>query len=346
MDRNKDYYKILGVSKDASEDDIKKAFRKLSLEWHPDKHSGESEEKRKAAEEKFKDITEAYDVLKDKESRDKYDNGDSLDDMFMHYSPFGGFSGFGMKEVHPSGEDTYATLDVTWDDIKNGGIFNRKINYNINIRCHVCGGSGGKTERCPDCHGTGYVAERRIRGNMHIEERRPCMKCHGTGKRVLEYCKSCHGTGLEKHQQDYTVTVPLMAIIQDGMTLDAGLIGSQSQDPKGQDGHLYIVVKHKMPDGISIKNDLLGTHIIEELKLPYYDYILGTKHTIETPNGKKINVTIKPCSNTLRVPGEGLEIQGTKGNYYIVLSIDPESMDGIQDKEKKLLEKIRSIHHD
>ena len=204
----KDYYSILGVDKNASEDEIKKAFRKLSLKWHPDKHVNDSEADKKAAEEKFKDIAEAYGVLSDKEKREKYDRfgtvdggfdfettgfgGMSTDDIINMFAGHGfgggGFSGFGggfgdifgrrsrqsqPQEIIEPGANKIFNMSVSIEDIFNG--VSKDLEYEVDVRCGHCNGVGGSgIETCSHCHGSGMITETQRQGYTIIQSSHPC----------------------------------------------------------------------------------------------------------------------------------------------------------------------------
>lgn len=341
---SKDYYSILGVDRNASDDEIKKKFRNLSLKWHPDKHANDSEKEKKEAEEKFKEIAEAYGVLSDKEKREKYDRfgtvdgpdmsgfgdfgGMSADDIiniFAGRHGRGGFGGFGFdpfggfgrqqREVIEPGADKVFNMSLSIEDIFNGT--SKDLEYDVDIRCGHCNGQGGSgIETCPTCHGSGMVMETQRQGYTIIQSSRPCPNCHGTGKIVKEVCKECHGTGFKKDRRKITVAVPPGASDNQYIKYDGQ--GNESKNPKGQNGNLVIRLVYKFDSSkYAIVDKGFGPVVYERVNIPYYDCILGAEKTLTLPNGK--TVKFKVPENTeqdavIRLAGEGIN-----GNDYLVL---------------------------
>ena len=223
MIQNKDYYKILGVDKNADEKQIKSAYRKLALHFHPDKNPGNKE-----AEEKFKDISEAYRILSDKDLRQRYDMFGTVDDNFsgnnmdaedifkefFRHSGFNPFShGFDFDEQSQqkvvSGTDKVLHINVTLSEIYNN--VEKNIKYTVNRPCKKCGGSGSKsggTATCQHCHGTGQMHIRQTHQFGYMEQIVTCPHCNGTGISVQNPCANCKGTGLHFEEETLTVKVP------------------------------------------------------------------------------------------------------------------------------------------
>jgi molecular chaperone DnaJ len=324
------------VSKDASEDDIKKAFRKLSLQYHPDRHTNDSEEDKKAAEEKFVEVNEAYSILSDKSLRETYDNGPQVDDFF---NPFGG----GMQT--PQGGGVIVTVWVTYEDILNG-IKDRPIKYRRMVRCPECGGEGGKdVNTCSHCHGTGRIVNVEQRAGFTWRQETTCPYCHGQGKTVGTVCNHCHGAGLVSKEETFNFTANTEHLIQNHGRLYVGQMGSESKDKNGIDGELIFEIRHKLPDNKRIIPTEYGWSVIEYIKIPYYDMLLGTKLIVEAPTGKKLSVNVPECSEDnkqLRLRGQGFTIPdaGT-GDYIVILNMD--LPDKLNKNEKELIEKIKSL---
>ncbi len=354
---SKDYYKILGVDKNASEDEIKKAYRKEALKWHPDRHVNDSEAKKKEAEEKFKEVAEAYDVLTDPEKKQMYDTYGTVDgNVGGGFS--GGFSsgfpgGFGMdpddifnifrgrgqrrsrEDIHEPGSTINIQVGVTLEEIYNGGTKN--IDYDIEIRCGHCGGVGGKgIKTCPHCHGTGMLTETRSNGWMTSTSSRPCPYCHGTGKTVEEVCKECGGTGVKKQHKNINVNIPKG--VENGYQIRMGGYGYESKDPKGENGDLIITFVYQFDQS---KYRINGYTLFELVDVPYYDVILGTEKEVVLPNKEKIKVNIPKCSKDgtqVTVYGKGLN----GGNYVLVINVSYPN--AISSKEQDALEKIKKLH--
>ena len=335
IDYNKDYYSILGVSKDASQDDIKKAFRKASLKWHPDKHSDDSEKDKKAAEEKFKECNDAYAILSDENLRSAYDAGpvdESFDpfgmaaDMFMHH-------GSSFDEPRPQ----VININVTYDDICNG--INKTIKYNRTVVCKDCNGAGGdKVETCPDCNGQGMQTQTFRDGWSIHRTMTMCPHCHGTGKIIKNPCKTCHGTGLQSAEETIDVKLKTEDLLQDGAGIYMGNRGNMTKD--GKAAPLVVLIKHDLPDGMKIVMNAYGTPIIyHAMEVPYYDMLLGTKVQVKVPSGKTIAIKIpENCQEGQMLNAHGQGFLG--GDYIIVPKIKMIKPDK---KQKELLEEIRKL---
>lgn len=346
----KDYYNILGVDRNASDDDIKKAFRKLSMKWHPDRHANDSEKEKKEAEEKFKEIAEAYGVLSDKEKRDKYDRfgdadapdmsgfgnfgGMSADDIINMFagrsgaSRFGGFGGFGdmfsghgfggrsREEVMTPGTDKVFNMALSIEDVFNGT--SKDLEYEIDVRCNKCNGQGGSgVETCHHCHGTGMVTETQRQGYTIIQNSYPCPHCHGTGKTVKEPCKECNGTGFKKERCKEKITVPAGVLEGQAIKISGG--GNESKSQKGSNGDLIIQFVYKFDKSkYAVVVNGNAPIVYEKVDIPYYDCILGADRTLTLPNGKTIKYTVKEntkSGDTIIAKGEGI-----KGNDYIIIA--------------------------
>ena len=344
---SKDYYSILGVDKNASDDEIKKAFRKLSMKWHPDRHANDSEAEKKAAEEKFKDIAEAYGVLSDKEKRETYDRFGTVDGPDMSgFGNFGGMSaddiinifagrgfgggfgsgfgsGFGdffnrghrqQREPAPQpGENVYKMIKINVEQLFNGG--SKTFNYDVEKRCGYCNGKGGSgIENCPTCHGTGQVVQTSRNGNFVSQTISPCPHCHGTGRVVKEVCQHCHGKGTETRQE--SITVNWNAGIANGNTFRFAGKGSESTNPKGQNGDLYVKIVYDF-DTTKYAFDSQSQTMYELVDIPYYDCILGAEKEITLPNGKTTKYKVPENTNNesqIRIPRVGIA-----GHDYIVI---------------------------
>ena len=368
MAEKRDYYEVLGVSKTATPEEIKKAYRKMAIKYHPDKNPGD-----KAAEEKFKEAAEAYDVLSDTEKRAKYDQfghsmgqgfgggaggygggfgagGMSMEDIFAHFGDifggrFGGAGGFGgasggraPRQHVNKGTDLRITVKVTLKDIMNG--VDKKLKIPKLVADPHCKGTGAKDgtafHTCPRCHGTGYITttQQTFLGAMQSES--VCPECNGEGKVISEQCQYCHGSGVEK--KDEIVSFHIPAGVEDGMMLT---LRGQGNAPRngGVNGDLLIKIQEeKDPDLIRDGNDL-----IYNLMLDFPTAALGGTAEVPTIEGRarlKITPGTQP-GKVLRLRGKGLPSMngGTKGDILVnVMVYVPETLN---DTEKAAIESLK-----
>jgi len=356
---NKDYYKILGVSKDASKEDIKKAFRKLAHEHHPDKGGNI---------EKFKEVSEAYGVLSDDNKRSQYDTYGSAGStgaggFNQGQSGFGGFEGFDFSGFNQGGnQDFDFDLGDMFGDFFGGGRKKQKKGRDITVdmeltfqesvfettkkiritktsKCGSCGGSGAEKgsqmETCPVCSGYGKVREtkRSIFGNFMTEK--VCDNCSGTGKIPKVKCTTCRGYGILKKDEEYEVKIP--ADVNDGETIRLTGAGEAIKD--GSSGDLYIRIRVK-------KNPLFekeGKNLITELNIKLTDAILGAKYNLETLDG---NIELKipegmAFGEILRVKGKGIPKEnGSRGDLFVRVNIKTPSR--LSKQAKKVFEDLRN----
>lgn len=342
----RDYYEVLGVEKTASADEIKKAFRKLALKYHPDKNPGDKE-----AEEKFKEVAEAYNVLRDTEKRKQYDQfgfagmnggggfsgaGMSMDDIFSQFGDifegfgFGGFGG-GFSSAYGGsrrrskpvfkGRDQRLRVELTLKEIVSGT--SKKFKVKTDVTCPYCHGSGssdGQEETCPNCNGSGVEIrqQRTILGVMQTQA--TCSHCHGEGKIIKNKCPHCHGDGIIPGENIVEINFP--AGLEDGMMLQMDGKGGAGRH-NGVPGDLHIVIK-EIPDERFIRQ---GTNIIYNLLLTLPQAVLGGPIEVPTIDGRaKINIApgTQP-GTTLRLKGKGIpEPQGYhrgKGDEIINISV-------------------------
>ena len=326
----KDYYDLLGVEKTASEAEIKKAYRKLAMKYHPDRFANASETEKKEAEEKFKEVNEAYQVLSDADKRAKYDrfghaafeNGGggaggfggfggfegfgNAEDIFSSFfgggGGFGGFGGGRQRGPEP-GADLRVDVTLTLEEVAKG--VEKEINYRRQAKCKTCNGTGAEPgsnlKTCDKCNGTGKikVTQRTVFGNFQSVEE--CDKCKGKGKIPEKKCKSCNGTGLERETVKKTVKIPIG--IEDGQRLRLSGMGDASTEG-GPNGDLYIFIHVKEHD-FFVRH---GDDIICEIPITFAKAALGGEIDIPTLKGKK---SIKIPAGTqngkvFRLKGEGI----------------------------------------
>lgn len=309
---SKDLYAILGLQHGASIDEVRKNFKKLALQFHPDKQQGKSDNEKKQAEERFKEINEAYSVLSDPKKKQEYDNfgsyggggmdmgGGGFADMAdfirnMHSSGgFGGFdpfgNGFGGGRPIVNGGDVRIKIDCTIEDIYNSA--NKTVKYSRKVKCGECNGNGsknGESATCPHCNGTGMVTEtRRLSAFQIIQNSTTCPHCHGTGTFVKNPCHKCDGTGLEETKETVTINIPIE--VRNGVVVSMEGMGDMAPNNMGAPGNLLIkfnVLEH--PSFRIVENNI---DLECKVKVNVFDCITGCEKTVNTINGGKVNVKI------------------------------------------------------
>ena len=345
----KDYYNILGVERNATEDEIKSAYKKMALKYHPDRWSTKSKEEQKQAEEKFKEISEAYNVLSDEEKRKQYDNPSSdFDDFFgqgFHFKtgfdidPNDFFSMHSGSRIN-KGESINVSIVLTLEELFKG--VSKNITYTRLVRCDKCGGKGitekSKIDKCPHCNGRGY--RETTDGPWRV--RTTCEYCGGSGKIVKDPCDKCGGIGLAMENKTISIDIPKGSM--NGFTLKMPNMGNQTKDPNGYNGDLYIHIQEKEND----KFEREGNDLYFKLNIGITDALLGCTKEVETLDGKRLSVKLKSGLENgmhIKFEGKGMPIydNGGNGNMYGVVSIDiPKELN---DDEKKLIEKLSKMPH-
>ncbi len=366
MENKRDYYEVLGVSKNATADEIKKAYRKLAIQYHPDRNPDNKE-----AEEKFKEAAEAYDVLSNEEKRQKYDQfghsmgpqgfggggsyysggGMSMEDIFAQFGDIfgGGFGGFGSaaggfgrgqqrRQRQRRGSDLRIRVKLSLEEIAKG--VTKTLKIPTFVACEHCKGTGAKDgvafATCPTCHGTGTV--NRVQNTMFgaMQSTATCPECEGSGKVITEKCTYCNGEGVQRKEQTISFTIP--SGVSDGQTLTVKGKGNAPRHG-GVNGDLLVVIEEiKHPELIRDGND-----VIYNLMLDFPTATLGGSVEVPTIGGRarlKIAPGTQP-GKVLRLRGKGLpstEGYGTGDELVNIMVYVPEKL---TDTEKASIEALK-----
>ena len=355
----RDYYEVLGVSKSADATEIKKAYRKLALKYHPDKNPGDKE-----AEEKFKEAAEAYDVLSNEEKRRRYDQfghagvggagqggfggGMSMDDIFSQFGDifgsFGGFSGFGgfgggrsARRVN-RGANLRVKVKMNLQEIATG--IEKKIKVKKYVACQHCNGTGAKDGKsystCSTCKGSGQVTrvQNTILGAMQTTS--TCPTCEGEGKIINEKCTFCNGEGVLMSEEVISINIP--AGVGEGMQLSLSGKGNAARRG-GVNGDLIVLIEEEEhPELVRDGNDLLYNVFIG-----YPEAVLGETVEIPTIEGKvkvKIEAGTQP-GKILRLRGKGLPDVNGYGKGDLLAKVNVWIPKNLSKDEKKLVEKMK-----
>lgn len=341
----KDYYKILGINRDADSKTIKKAYRNLSKKYHPDVNPDNKE-----SEEKFKDVASAYEVLSDETKKSNYDKfgneegntgnpfgGNGMGDIFNQFG-FGAKGNPFTRQQQKRGHDLVLNIKITLEEVHNGVI--KKFKYRRDVQCEPCDGEGG-TEKvdCPKCGGSGYQVFQQKTPMGVMRQMVDCDMCESTGKINKKTCETCSGKGVNNKEEYIEVKIPKG--VTDGDTLS--YIGMGHSVKGGSTGRLLVkilVTKHKE----FIRN---GNDLKYSLKLKYPQLVLGDKVEVPTIDGGKIRVTIPKLSkngDSLRIVKKGLNSKSNNeviGDMLINLDIDMPKK--LKEGEEDLIKKLKII---
>ncbi|HRW62838.1 MAG TPA: molecular chaperone DnaJ, partial [Bacteroidales bacterium] len=363
----RDYYEILEVSKSATQEEIKKAYRKQAIKYHPDKNPGD-----KDAEAKFKEAAEAYEILSNPDKRSRYDRyghagvggasggggfggGMTMEDIFENFGDifgsafggsFGGFSGFGGfgssrqrgRRVN-KGSNLRVKVSLTLKDIAYG--VNKKIKVNKYVACDTCGGTGAKDassfHTCSTCHGTGQVTRVTSTFLGQMQTTSACPTCGGEGKTITNKCNTCFGEGIVKGTEVISLDIP--AGVAEGMQLSVSGKGNAARRG-GINGDLIVLIQEeKHPELVRDGNDL-----IHGLYLTFAQAALGDTVEIPTVDGKvkiKIDAGTQP-GKILRLRGKGLPEVNGYGKGDLLVNINVWVPKNLTKEEQKLIEQLSS----
>lgn len=376
--KNTDLYALLGLKKEdnPTQDQIKKAFRKASIKWHPDRWVDASKEEQEEAQDKFQAINYANQILSDEKKKRIYDttgNAEQADKGQEDFDPFsmftggaGGFSfnfggddfdigemfGFGSRRTGQAqarvvpGQDLQVRIKIK--DISE--LFVPKehvIRYKRNKRCECCHGQGGQ-KTCPNCGGRGVETIRSQSPMGYVQQTRPCSRCGGTGKVVDEKnkCKNpkCKAGFVEEILEKTIVFPPG---VQDTQVIVYESEGSESKSPQGPNGRLLVIAQYDFDQN---KYRVEGINVTEKIEIPYEDCIIGTKFPFTHPDGKEMNITISPLTppgKRLKLSGRGLTLRdqwgiSQTGDY--IIEICYKLPDKLSEDETLALKDIQELH--
>jgi molecular chaperone DnaJ len=329
--KEKNYYEILGVSKDADQSTIKKAYRKLAMKWHPDRWGDKSDEEKTNAENHFKEVAEAYSILSDPDKRAEYDNP-SIFGKNKHNGFGGGF------HFYEPGKTAYVKIHLTIDDIYSG----KDVEYTKKCRCSKCSGTGGEgseTKTCDKCGGSGIMTTRKTTMFGVMMSQSHCEYCHGSGQIPRNPCAKCSGSGFEDSKAKFHLEIPYKYYIEN-TNLTVGALGHESWQPGSPDGDLIVQF---IFDFDKNKYKISENGITQNVNMPYYDALLGAKYKIKLPDGDSQEVNINECTKDKSI----IIVNNTKCNNRNAkyrLQINHTIKDKLNDIEKEKLKEIKESY--
>ena len=370
MAEKRDYYEVLGVNKNSTPDEIKSAYRKAALKWHPDKWVNGTDAEKKTAEENFKEASEAYSVLSDENKKARYDRygfagmdggsasggsgfggfgdfdlNDILNSVFGRGFDFGGgfssFSGFGGGSsrggtVKQRGSNIRVKVKLNLQEIAHG--VKKKIKVSKYVACTHCHGSGsedGSTETCPTCHGRGQVVQTVNSFFGQMQTASVCPTCNGTGTVIKKKCTHCGGEGIMKGDEIIDIDIP--AGVGEGMQLTVRGKGNAGPH-NGVNGDLLVLIEEEPhPD---FERD--ESTLIYNLFITIPEAIMGTQAEVPTVDGK-VRVKIAPGTQSgkvLRLRGKGLPILNGYGNGDMLVNVNVWVPKKVNKKEEELLQQL------
>ena len=369
MAEKRDYYEVLGIEKNANADEIKKAYRKTALKYHPDRNPDNKE-----AEEKIKEAAEAYDVLSNPDKRARYDQfghagmsgaagggfgggfsggGFSMEDIFSQFGDiFGGGFGFGgsgggrTRQKVNRGSDIRVRVSLTLEEIANG--VTKKLKLNKNIACDACGGSGAKDASsrvtCTNCNGSGVVFQVQNTFFGRMQSQSVCPVCGGQGTVIKDKCSKCSGEGVTKGSEVVEFTIP--AGVAEGMMITVSGKGNAARQG-GVNGDLLVVIEEQA-DPRFIRD---GANLIHNLTIPVTTALAGGEVEVPTITGKaKINIAAgTQAGKVLRLRGKGLPAINSYGSHNgtgdLLVVVDIAIPSSLNSEEKELVAKLAQMPH-
>ncbi len=353
----RDYYEVLGLSKGAGEEEIKKAYRKLAIKYHPDKNPDD-----KSAEEKFKEAAEAYEVLSSPEKRQRYDQfghagvggaaggggfggGMNMEDIFSQFGDifggggFGGFGGGGRSGGRRvmRGSNLRVKVKMNLKEVAKG--VEKKLKVNKFVSCHTCKGSGAKSgqlEVCRLCNGSGVQVRTQQTFLGAMQTQTTCSGCNGEGKTVKDKCKTCNGDGIVREEEVISINIP--AGVAEGMQLSVS--GKGNAAPRGGiNGDLLVLIEEE--EDPELKRD--GNNLFYDSYVNFVDATLGTSIEVPLVEGKA-KIKVEPGTQSgkvLRLKGKGLPDVNSYGTGDLLVNINVWTPQNLTAEEKKTLEGLR-----
>ncbi|MDR4988617.1 MAG: molecular chaperone DnaJ [Bacteroidales bacterium] len=359
----KDYYEVLGVSRDARPEEIKKAYRQKALKYHPDKNPGDA-----TAEARFKEAAEAYEVLSNPEKKSRYDQfghagmgnnfgggfsgGMSMEDIFSQFGDIfggafgGGFSGFGGssrsgRRVN-KGSNLRIKVKLSLEDILKGA--DKKIKVNKYVACSPCNGTGAKDGKafrsCSTCGGAGRVTRVTNTFLGQMQTTSTCPQCGGEGQTIEDKCSSCYGNGIVKHEEVISINIP--AGVQEGMQLS--LSGKGNAAPRGGIPGDLIVLIEELPHEKLIRDNM---NLLYDHYISFPEAVLGTNIEVPTLEGKA-RIKIEPGTQSgkvLRLKGKGLPSVNAYGRGDLLVNINIWTPQTVNADEKEMLTKMQESNN-
>jgi len=339
----KDYYHTLGVDRNASQEEIKKAFRKLARECHPDVN------KSPGAEEKFKEVNEAFSVLSDPAKRQQYDTFGTTNDYGAE-GGYGGFEdifgedffsnffGFRRGQREETGDDLRADVKITLEEVYHGA--KKEVEYNTYVACSKCRGSGAENESsiitCPTCGGVGQVSRIVAMGPIRMQRTTECPDCSATGKQIKNKCKKCGGHGRIKEKVRLTVNIPKG--IHDGMKIRVEGKGAVMEGGQGRPGDLYVFVNVKEDEIF----ERYGNNLLTTFDLEFNQAALGDKIDLNTFGGV---ITLKIPEGTqpntiFRIRKKGLPDLDSGEHGDLLVKINVKIPSGLNKEQKESINRL------
>lgn len=355
MSEKRDYYEVLGVAREASDDEIRKAYRQSALKYHPDRNQGDA-----GAEAKFKEATEAYSVLSDREKRAAYDrfghaglggggfdfNNAGVGDILSHFQDmfadfFGGGGGFGgggsrRRRTPERGQDVRVELTLSLAEALTGG--KHEVSIRGAVSCETCGGSGArvgtKPETCTQCRGSGQVTAQR--GFIMFSS--PCARCRGTGQMIATPCETCRGQGAVEKQRKVLVNVPAGIDSEQRLRVPGQGMPGPANAPAGD---LYVDIEVEADPRFERHGNDLGTR----LTLSFAEAALGIATQLTLPDGREVVVKVEPGAqpgSVVMVKGEGAPRldRGGRGDLHVMIGVQVPKK--LSKNAKRLLQELES----